>query len=126
MALQDPYQTYRQQSAMTASPGDLTLMLYNGCIKFIRQGILGLEARDFSQANNAILRAQDIIAEFMSTLDMGYELSGNLMELYQFINSLLIEANIKKDGRRLEAALTLVSELRDTWAEVVRLNRRHA
>ena len=126
MALQDPYQTYRQQSAMTAAPGDLTLMLFNGCIKFIRQGIQGLEARDMSAANNAILRAQDIVGEFMSTLDMDYEISESLMDLYQFINGLLIEANIKKSAAQLESALCLVTELRDTWAEVVRLNRRHA
>ena len=83
---------------MTAAPGDLTLMLFNGCIKFIRQGIQGLEARDMSAANNAILRAQDIVGEFMSTLDMDYEISESLMDLYQFINGLLIEATIR--GRK--------------------------
>ena len=123
MALPNPYAQYQQQSIMTASPGDLTLMLYNGCIKFIKQSQLAVEKKDISDAHTAIVRAQDIIIEFMSTLDMQIDLSNNLMALYQYINQRLTEANMRKDSQALAECLGLVTELRDTWAEVVRLNR---
>ena len=125
MALLNPYAQYQQQSIMTASPGDLTLMLYNGCIKFIKQGQVAVEQKDISGAHTAISRAQDIVLEFMSTLDMDIDLSHNLMTLYDYINQRLAEANIRKDSQVLAECLGLVTELRDTWAEVVRLNRGH-
>ena len=123
MALANPYAQYQEHSIMTASPGDLTLMLYNGCVKFIKQGQSAIEQRDISGANSAITRAQDIILEFMSTLNMEYDVSHNLMALYEYIHHRLIEANIRKDNQVLAECLGLVTELRDTWAEAVRLNR---
>lgn len=123
MALPNPYSQYQQQSIMTATPGDLTLMLYNGCIKFIKQAELAMVNKDISGANTAIKRAQDIILEFMSTLDMQFDVSHNLMALYDYIRQRLIEANVKKDTQILAECLGLITELRDTWAEVVRLNR---
>lgn len=123
MALPNPYAQYQQHSVMTASPGDLTLMLYNGCIKFIKQSQSAVEQKDISGAHVAINRAQDIILEFMATLDMQIDLSHNLMALYEYINQRLAEANIRKDNEVLSECLGLVTELRDTWAEVVRLNR---
>ena len=125
MALLNPYAQYQQQSVMTASPADLTLMLYNGCIKFIKQGQVAVEQKDISGAHIAINRAQDIILEFMATLDMDIDLSHNLMSLYDYINQRLAEANMRKDNQVLAECLGLVTELRDTWAEVVRLNRGH-
>ncbi|KAF0195883.1 MAG: flagellar biosynthesis protein FliS [Bacillota bacterium] len=125
MALPNPYAQYQHQSVMTASPGDLTLMLYNGCIKFIKQGQVAVEQKDISGAHSAIRRAQDIILEFMATLDMQIDLSHNLVTLYEYINQRLAEANIRKDNQILAECLGLVTELRDTWAEVVRLNRGH-
>ncbi|MDP3487442.1 MAG: flagellar export chaperone FliS [Bacillota bacterium] len=123
MALPNPYAQYQQQSIMTASPGDLTLMLYNGCIKFIKQGQVAVEQMDIQGTHTAITRAQDIILEFMSTLDMQIDLSHDLMSLYEYINQRLTEANIRKDNQVLAECSGLVTELRDTWAEVVRLNR---
>jgi len=123
MALPNPYANYQQQSILTATPGDLTLMLYNGCIKFIKQAEIAIDHKDVPAANTAIVRAQDIILEFMSTLDMEIEISHNLMALYEYIHRRLIEANIRKDKQILAECLELVTELRDTWAEVVRINR---
>lgn len=123
MALPNPYANYQQQSILTATPGDLTLMLYNGCIKFIKQAEIAIDHKDVPAAYTAIVRAQDIIVEFMSTLDMEIEISHNLMALYEYIHRRLIEANIRKDKQILAECLELVTELRDTWAEVVRINR---
>jgi len=123
MALPNPYQVYQQQSVMTAAPGDLTLMLYNGCLKFMGRAELALEKKDIAGVNEALLRAQDILAELMSTLDMQYEVANNLFALYDFIYTTLVQANIKKDPALLKQCTSLVTELRDTWAEAVKMTR---
>jgi len=123
MAMPNPYQVYQQQSVMTAAPGDLTLMLYNGCLKFMGRAALAMEKKDIAGVNEALLRAQDILAELMSTLDMQYEVANNLFALYDFIYNTLVQANIKKDQVLLGQAMALVTELRDTWAEAVKMTR---
>jgi len=124
MALNNPYQQYQQQSVMTASPGELVVMLYNGCIRFIKQAMECINNKDLVGAHTAIIRAQDIIVEFMSTLDMKYEISHNLLALYDYLHRRLVEANINKDVTMLEEVLTFVTELRDTWAEAVKITRK--
>jgi len=99
-------------------------MLYNGCIRFIKQAMECIESKDLEGAHKAIIRAQDIILEFMSTLDMKYEISHNLLALYDYLHRRLVEANTKKDVVILEEVLTFVTELRDTWAEVVKITRK--
>jgi flagellar protein FliS len=124
MAITNPYQQYRQQSVMTASPGELTLMMYNGCIRFIKQAIQHIKDKDVEGAHNAIVRVQDIVSELMLSLNMDYQVSDNLMSLYDYIFRRLVEANTKKDTEILEEVLGLITELRDTWAEAVKITRK--
>ncbi|HHW70658.1 MAG TPA: flagellar export chaperone FliS [Clostridiales bacterium] len=124
MAMFNPYQQYEKQSVMTASPGELTLMLYNGCIKFIKMGIKYIEEGNIGEANNAIQKAQDIINELAVTLDMEYEIAEQMYLLYEYMERRLIEANISKDMGILHEVEELIVELRDTWAEVIKLNRQ--
>ena len=124
MSTLNPYQQYQEQSIKTASPGELTLMLYNGCIKFINQAKQFIEQKDIEKANNAIVRAQDIIQELLVTLNMDYEISKNLAALYDFMYRRLIDANISKDVEALDEVLDLVTELRDTWKEVIKKTRQ--
>lgn len=114
---------YKTQQIMTASPEELTLMLYNGAIRFVNEGIKALEDKNFEKANTANLRAQDIIREFMCTLDMQYEIAQGYNKLYDYIEYRLVQANIKKDKAQLEEAKGLLVELRDTWAEAMKLAR---
>ena len=115
---------YKQQSAMTASPGELTLMLYDGCIKNLKLNRMYIESRDFSGANTVSQKAQNIIAELLRSLDMRYELSGQLRSLYEFMLNELILSNVKKDLEKVDVVLGMVTELRDTWQQAVRLNRQ--
>lgn len=124
MAMFNPYQQYENQSVMTASPGELTLMLYNGCIKFIKMGIQFIEEQETEKAHNAILRAQAIIEELEVTLDMQYELSESIQQLYDYMGRRLVEANISKDLDILQEVKELMVELRDTWMEVIKINRQ--
>lgn len=118
------YQQYQQSAISTASPEELTLMLYNGAIKFINLGKLHIEKKEIEQANNAIKRAQDIIYELNNTLDMNYEISNNLRSIYTFILEKLLDANIKKDVKFLDEALPLIEEIRDTWKEAMKEARK--
>ncbi|NLO83176.1 MAG: flagellar export chaperone FliS [Clostridiales bacterium] len=124
MALNNPYLQYQQQNVNTASPGELVVMLYDGCIRFIKQAIEHINNKDPQGAHNAIIRVQDIVLEFMSTLDMNYEISKNLLALYDYMYGRLVEANMQKDVNILQEVLEFVTELRDTWAEAVKLTRK--
>lgn len=124
MALNKAYEQYKENSIFTASPEELTLMLYNGLIKFIMQAQMAIDENDMEKAHNSNLRAQDIIMEFQATLDMKYELSRGLMALYEYMHRRLIEANIKKDRDILEEVLGFARELRDTWQQAMKIAKR--
>lgn len=119
----NPYQQYQQSSVMSAGRGDLTLMLFNGAVKFISQGVRYIEEKNVQAAHNSIVRAQEIISELNGTLNLDYEISSNLALLYDYLHRRLVEANTKKDREILDEVLGLVTELRDTWAQAVKLSR---
>lgn len=124
MAVSNPYQSYQQNSVNTASPGELTLMLYNGCLKFIHLAKKAIEEKNIEMKNTNIQKAQSIIQELMVTLNMDIEVSKNMMSLYDFMNRRLMEANIKNDASILDEVEGLVTEFRDTWKEVIQVNRQ--
>lgn len=124
MAVSNPYQSYQQNSVNTASPGELTLMLYNGCLKFIHQAKKAIMDNNIEAKNTNIQKAQNIIQELMVTLNMDVEVSQNMMSLYDYMNRRLMEANIKNDTGILDEVGGLVTEFRDTWKEVIQVNRQ--
>lgn len=124
MAVNNPYQSYQQNSVNTASPGELTLMLYNGCLKFINLAKHGMQSKDIEGKNLNIQKAQNIVHELMVTLNMDLEVSQNMMSLYEYMNRRLVEANIKNDLGALAEVEGLVTEFRDTWKQVIQLNRQ--
>lgn len=124
MAVKNPYQAYQQNSVTTASPGDLTLMLYNGCLKFIFQAKKAIELKKIEDKNTNIQKAQKIIQELMVTLNMEFPVSQSLMPLYDYMNRRLVEANIKNDIVILNEVEEMVTEFRDTWKEAIKINRQ--
>lgn len=108
----------------TASPGELTLMLYNGCIKFIKLSKTAIEQKDIPEKNKNLIKAQDIIREFMVNLNMDYEISKNMMQMYDYILNLLVEANIENSVDKLSEAENYVTDFRDTWKQVIQQNRQ--
>ncbi|MCU9593270.1 flagellar export chaperone FliS [Caldibacillus thermolactis] len=124
MTMSNPYQAYQQNSVNTASPGELTLMLYNGCLKFIGIAKKAIEENNIPVKNENIQKAQNIIHELMVTLNMEVEISKQMMPLYDFARTKLIEANVKNSIESLEEAETIITEFRDTWKEVLKLNRQ--
>jgi len=118
------YNAYKQNSVTTASPGELTLMLYNGCLKFLHKAKLAIQDKKIQEKNTNLQKAQAIISELMSTLNMNIEISKNMMALYEYMNTRLVEANIRNDISIIEEVEGLVTEFRDTWKEVIRINRQ--
>jgi len=114
---------YKTQQVMTASPEELTLMLYNGAIRFTTESIQALEQKDYEKSHYANLRAQQIVQEFMATLDMNIELSQNWFKLYEYIEHCLIQGNLKKDSSMLAEAKNMLQEFRDTWYQVIKQMR---
>lgn len=121
MAINNPYQTYQQNSVITASPQELTLMLYNGCLKFIKLAKRAMDEGRIEEKNTNLIKAQNIIQEFQITLDRDIAISEGLAQLYEYIYGRLIEANMKNDLAILEEAEGQVKELRDTWKEAMAL-----
>lgn len=118
------YQSYQNNAVNTASGGELTLMLYNGCIKFIKQAMKDMDNKDFAAKNTNIQKAQKIIQELMITLDPKIEISKQILPLYDYIQNLLIEANMKSDKVKLQEAIGLVEEFRDVWKQVILKDRQ--
>lgn len=118
------FNAYKQNSVTTASPGELTLMLYNGCLKFLGKAKVAIEQKDIEEKNHNIQRAQAIIAELMSTLNMDIEISKQMLPLYDYMNRRLVEANMKNDAAIIEEVEGLTTEFRDTWKEVIKITRQ--
>lgn len=126
MATGNAYNQYKENQVFTASKEELTLMLYNGLVKFIMQAQVALDDNNYEKSNNSILRAQDIITEFEATLDMNYNIAHDLMSMYDYMYRRLVEANIKKDKAILEEVLGFAKELRDTWAQAIKIARQQS
>lgn len=124
MAIHNPYAAYQNNSVNTSTPGELTLMLYNGCLKFIEQAKRAMAEEKIEDKNTAIQKAQAIISELMITLDTTIPVAENMLVLYEFANSRLIDGNIKNEPALLDEASDIIREFRDTWKQVIQINRQ--
>lgn len=113
---------YKGTKINTASPAELTLMLYDGAIKFCNIALLGFEQNDTEKINNYIKKTLNIITEFRSTLDFKYPTAKDFDMVYDYIYRQLVDANVKKDQACLEEALDRIREMRDLWKDVMRQN----
>lgn len=120
MAGQNPYAQYTNSKILTASPAELTLMLYEGAIKFCNIAIMGIEQGDLQKAHTNIIKVQKIIDEFRATLDMKYPVAQDFDRVYVYLQKRLIDANVTKDKEVVEEIATHLRSMRDTWKEVMR------
>jgi flagellar secretion chaperone FliS len=115
-----PTAAYKQQSILTATPGQLVVMLYDGCLRFLQQGALAMRDGNLAEAGTRLARAEAIVDELLSTLDMeqGGQIASRLQGIYVFCIRLLMEARLERDADKVEKVGELLSELRDSWARV--------
>ena len=112
---------YMDNKILTATPAELTLFLYEGAIKFCNLALIAIEKKEYDKASLNIIKAERIISEFRSTLNFNYPVAKDFDQVYDYIYSSLIDANIKKDVMILEEALGYIREMRDTWKDVMKL-----
>lgn len=116
------YAAYANNKIMTATPAELTLMLYEGAIKFCNIAIMGIEEKDIEKTHNNIKKVENIITEFQVTLDHKYPVADDFDNVYKYLKDRLLEANVKKDKDILEEVLGHLRTMRDTWKEVMKLS----
>ena len=117
----NPYAQYNKNKVMTASPQELTLMLYDGAIKFNNIAMAAIEEKDIQKAHTNIMKVQRIIEEFQMTLDFKYEVANDFNNVYNYLMDRLREANMTKDKEILEEVSTHLHTMRDTWKEAMKL-----
>lgn len=122
MPARNPYAEYTANKVLTASPAEVTLMLYEGAIKFCNIAITAIERGEIMKAHTNIKKAQRIITEFRTTLDFKYPVAQDFERIYVYLLERLLEANVKKDVAILEEVNEHLRSLRDTWKEVMRRN----
>ncbi len=123
MALPNAYAQYNNNKVLTASPAELTLMLYEGMIKFCNIAETAIEQNDVQKAHANIIKVQHIIDYLRQTLDMKYPVAQDFERIYEYLSKRLVEANMKKDIEILQEVNTHIHSVRDTWKEVMQINR---
>lgn len=123
MAMPDAYAHYNNSKVLTASPAELTLMLYDGAIKFCNIAIVAIEQKNVPKAHTNIVKTQKIIDYLRQTLDMNYPVAQDFENIYVYLSRRLVEANLKKDKEALEEVNGHLRSVRDTWKEVMRINQ---
>lgn len=119
----NPYAQYQNSKILTASPAELTLMLYDGAIKFGNIAIMAMNEKDIPKAHANIVKVQRIIEEFRSTLDFKYPVAQDFENVYVYLLQRLLQANLKKDPAIMEEILTHLRSMRETWVEVMKMNK---
>ena len=120
MAVNNAYAQYNNNKVLTASPAELTLLLYEGAIKFCNIAIMGLEENNIQKTHDNIKKAQAIISELRVTLDHKYPVWEDFDRVYDYIYRRLVEGNMSKEIDIIEDALKYIREMRDTWKEVMK------
>jgi len=124
LAINNPYNAYQQNSVTQSTPAELTLLMYNGCLKFLNQAKKGIEKEDIELKNTNIQKAQNILRELMVTLDMSIPISESMQALYEYMINRLVEANIQNDSAVIDEIVVYLKDFRDTWKQVIQINRQ--
>ena len=119
MIQKNPYAAYNNSKIQTATPAELTLLLYEGAIKFTNIAIVAMEKNDVQKAHDNIMKTEKIIEEFQATLDHKNPVAKDFEAVYSYLLKRLFDANIRKDPEILEEVLRHLRTMRDTWKEVM-------
>lgn len=120
MSFANPYAQYKNSKILTASPAELTLMLYEGAIKFGNIAIEAIENKEIEKAHNNIIRVQKIIDEFRATLNRKYPVAEEFDKIYRYLLRRLLEANASKDPEIMKEVVEHLRSMRDNWKEVMK------
>lgn len=119
----NPYETYKQQSVLTMTQGEMLNKLYEETVKQLSCAEVFIEQKDFQKTNDSLQRAQRIINHLKATLNYDYAVSGNLASLYDFFVEQIVQANVKKSSQPITEIIPMVKELQQTFVQADRLAR---
>ncbi len=119
---QKAYAQYKNNKIMSASGPELTLMLYDGAIKFLNVADFAIEKKDIQKAHDNIIKTERIIEYLRKTLDMKYPVAQDFENMYSYIARRLVEANISKDREIVAEVNKHRHAIRDNWVEVMKAN----
>lgn len=108
---------YLETKIQTATQEQLLIMLYDGAIRFCKISIEGIQQNNFAKAHENLMKAQDIIAEFVITLRQDSAVAEPLLRLYEYFIHRLTEANLKKETGPIEEVLKYLQDLKETWIQ---------
>jgi flagellar protein FliS len=121
-----PQDVYRRQAILTASPAELIIMLFDGCHKSMALAARAIDRSDPAEAHKQLMKAQNIVTELINSLDMRYEMSQGLQDIYEFMLRELESANLRKDAAALPGLMDIAASMRDTWRQVFESQRKGA
>ncbi|HHT96876.1 MAG TPA: flagellar export chaperone FliS [Clostridiales bacterium] len=113
-------QAYKNNQVQTATPAKLTLMLYDGIIRFCNLAIAAIDEKDYMKANTNIIKAEKIVTHLRSTLNFKYPVATEFDNVYDYVYIRLVEANIKKDIEIIKEVIEHIKEIRSAWAEIMK------
>jgi len=125
MRAANPWKSYRETATLTAPPGQIVLMLFEGAIRSLERSLPGFTNTDPAEANmtihNNLQRAQEIIRELNGSLNMeqGGEFATNMRRLYEYLERRIWESNLKKNSAGVGEAIRHLSVIRDAWATML-------
>jgi flagellar protein FliS len=125
MRAANPWKSYRETATLTAPPGQIVLMLYDGAIRSLERSLPGFTNTDPSESNmtihNNLQRAHEIIRQLNIALNMqqGGEVAENLRRLYNYFERRIWESNIKKNPAGVGEVIRHLNVLRDAWATML-------
>lgn len=123
MTMPSAYAQYNNSKILTASPAELTLMLYEGAIKFCNIAIDAIDSKQIQKAHDNIVKVENIIGYLRKTLDTKYPVAQDFDNIYQYLESRLVMANVKKDKEILAEINMHMRAVRDNWKEVMKVNK---
>lgn len=118
--MQKAAQAYFQTQVTTTTQGDLLIMLFDGCIKFLRQAKESMAAKDYAKKGILISKALDVVAELQSSLNpqKGGEVAENLRKLYLLCSTKLLMANMRMDQNLVDEVINMLSGIRDAFSQI--------
>ncbi len=120
------YQQYVKHDVMMATPMELVVMLYTGCIKKLRLGQMAIEKHDYEAANLNLQKAVDIVMELILGLDLQYSIARDLMGIYDFVQREIVRGNAAKDVKTIESVIEIMAELRESWIQIQKVTKATA
>ena len=112
-------QAYRASSVLTATPGQLVVMLYDGARRFLTQASAAMGERQIVVAHNKLTRAENIIRHLRGTLDMDQgQVAERLQSIYAFSLGHLRQARLDQDPKKIDEVSEILGKLRESWATI--------